>query len=126
MRALRDGHRRSPGLRRPTAPPEFIVVNLIAQHDVEAHQELSGEGDLRFGPPPPMHDAEVAASQIIVRAGGQGRGFAQHPVDEGVALLGDLAESLFSAEALTAGADVAHDMLDCRGSAGGAPRRVQW
>ena len=38
-----------------------LVVNPIAQHDVEANEELAGEGDLRLGPPAPMQAAEVAA-----------------------------------------------------------------
>src|SRR5215469_13798801 len=58
-RALHDGHRELTWSRRPAATPKFLVVNLIAQHDVEAHEELAGQGDPGLGPPPSMHDAEV-------------------------------------------------------------------
>ena len=92
------------GSGRPAAAPEFLVVNLIAQHDVETHEELAGQGDLGLGPAPSMQDAEVAAPQLVVRPGGERSGLAQHPAEQGVALLGDLAESLFVGDAWTAGA----------------------
>ncbi len=112
-RALHDGHREWMGSGRPAAAPEFFVVNLIAQHDVETHEELAGQGDFGLGPAPSMEDAEVAAPQLVVRPGGERRGLAQHPPEQGVALLGDLAESLFVGGRVDRGgqADVAHDVL---------------
>jgi hypothetical protein len=35
--------------RRPAAPAEFLVVNLIAEHDVEPHEQFPGNGDDGFG-----------------------------------------------------------------------------
>ncbi len=67
----------------------------LAEHHIEAHEKLTGEGDFRFGPTPSMEDREVAAPKILVRAGGQRRCLPQHPAEERVALLGDLAEMLF-------------------------------
>jgi hypothetical protein len=49
MPAFHDGHRKVRRARRPAAALEFLVVNLIAQHDVEAHEEFAGDGDLRLG-----------------------------------------------------------------------------
>jgi hypothetical protein len=60
-----------------------------------------------------MHDAEVATPQLGVLTGGERSGLAQHPAEQGVALLGDLAEALFVGGRVDRGgqADIAHDML---------------
>jgi len=50
-RALHDGHREVLASGRGAAAPKFRVVNLIAQHDVETHKELAGQGDCGLGPP---------------------------------------------------------------------------
>jgi hypothetical protein len=72
--------------------PERGRLGSPAQHDVEGDEELACEGDLRLGA---MHDAEVATPQIVVRTSGERSGLAQHPTEQGVALLRDLAEALF-------------------------------
>jgi len=41
-----------------------------------------------------MHDAEVATPQLVVVTGGERRRLAQHPAEQGIALLGDLPEAL--------------------------------
>src|SRR6266478_4708186 len=35
--------------RRPATPSEFLVVNLIPEHDVEPHEQFPGNGDDGFG-----------------------------------------------------------------------------
>jgi hypothetical protein len=35
---------------RATTATGFHVVNLVTQHDIEAHQQLPGDGDFRFRP----------------------------------------------------------------------------
>jgi hypothetical protein len=40
---------------------ELVVVNLIAQHDVEPNEQAPGQGHLRFGPAAPPEDCEVDA-----------------------------------------------------------------
>ena len=106
---------------RLAAPAKLLIVDLIAEHDVEANKKCAGERDFRFGPSASMPDREVAAMQIVVCAGGERGGLAQHPAEEGIALLGDLAESLFVGRGADSGsqADVTHDVLAIRESLDG-------
>src|SRR6266700_6792903 len=80
---------------RPPAPPELVIVDLVAQHDEEPHEELAGDGDLRFGAAAPMHEGEVGAFEIRVEAGRMSGGLAEDESEERTALLGDLAEPVF-------------------------------
>src|SRR5689334_22512804 len=59
-----------------TSAPKLLVVNLIAEHDVEADEELAGESHFGLGPAPAMQDREVAAAQIVIGAGREGGGLA--------------------------------------------------
>src|SRR5262245_25650514 len=112
-RAL-PGRRRGP--RRATASAKFLVVDVIAEHDVEAHQERPGEGHPGLGSSATVQYREGAAPQIVVRAGGEGGGLAEDPAEERVALLGDLAEALFVGGGVDGRgqADVTHDVLAVR------------
>ena len=51
------------------APAELGVVHLITEHDIEAHEELAGDGHFGLGPAAAMQDGEVATPKIVVRAG---------------------------------------------------------
>src|SRR5262245_66028120 len=56
-RALGGGDRR----RRAAAAPKFGVVDVIAQHDEEPHEELAGNGDPRLR-------AAAAVAQVRLRS----------------------------------------------------------
>src|SRR5262252_9178871 len=92
--ALGDGDGRPRCLPRAAAPPKLLIVDLIAQHDIQADEELAREGDLGLGPPAAMQDSEVTAPELVVGARGLGGRLAQHPAEKRVALLGDFAEML--------------------------------
>src|SRR6267143_1688007 len=51
-----------------TAPNEFGVVNLVAQHDEAAHQEFSGHRHLRFGAAATMDQSVIETFQVRVLA----------------------------------------------------------
>ena len=103
-RALHDGHREWMGSGRLAAPPEFLVVNLIAQHDVETHEKLAGQGDLGLGPPPSMQDAEVAAPQPSSARAASGAAWPSTHRSRALPCLVILPSRCLSADALTAGA----------------------
>src|SRR4029453_10172614 len=98
------------------APAKLRIVDLIAKHDVEAHEELTGEGNFRLGPAAPMQYREVAAAKVVVGTRGQRRCLAQHPAEESVALLGDLAEMLLVGRGVNrrGQADVTYNVLAVR------------
>jgi hypothetical protein len=48
------------------ASAEFVVVDLITQHGVQADQQFAGDGDVRLGTPASMEHGQVAALQIGV------------------------------------------------------------
>ena len=37
------------------APLELVIVDLVAQHNEEAHEQLASDGDFGFGAPASMH-----------------------------------------------------------------------
>ena len=97
------------------APPstKLVVVDVIPEHDIEPDEKLPGQGDAGLRPAAAMQDGEVAAPQVVVGAGGQRSGLAEHPAQKRVALLGDFSEVLFVGRGATGRgqADVTHDML---------------
>src|SRR2546425_11725099 len=54
------------------APLEFVIVDLIAQHNEQAHEELAGDGDFGFGAPAAMHERAVGALEVSIHAGSMG------------------------------------------------------
>jgi hypothetical protein len=103
-----------------------VVVDLIAQHDVEANEQLAGEGDFRLGPSAAMEDREVAPPKIVVRARGEWGGLAKDPAEERVALFRDLAEALLVGRGVDRGrqADVTDDVLAVWKAPGGPRTRT--
>jgi hypothetical protein len=92
---------------------ELVIVDLIAQHDVEPDEQLSGDGDLRPGPPSSVENREIAALELGVRPDRvQGR-LAEDPAEQGVALFGDPAESACVGGGIDGRrqADIADDVL---------------
>ena len=110
---LHGGRNQARGSRRTAPAAELVVVNFIAEHHVEADEELAGEGDLGLGPTESMQDREVPPPQVLIGAGGERGGLAQDPTEERVALLGDLADPMFVSRRIDGGgqADVADDGL---------------
>src|SRR5215467_13517697 len=119
--ALGDGDGRPRCLPRAAAPPKLLIVDLIAQHDIQTDEELAREGDFGLGPPAAMQDGEVTAPELVVGARGLGGRLAQHPAEECVALLGDFAEVLLVGRGVDRRrqADVARDVLPIRESRDG-------
>ena len=84
---------------------ELVVVDLIAQHDVEPDEEAPGQGHLRFGPAAPPEDGEVDALESSIASGRERSRLTEHPAQERAALLADMPSRYLSADALTAGAN---------------------
>ncbi len=97
----------------PAASAELVIVDLIAKHDVEAHEQLAREGDPRFRPAPAVQPREVQALEVGIGPCGQRSGLAEDPAEQRAALLGDVAESALVSGGADGGGqtDVAHDML---------------
>src|SRR5215467_16038804 len=87
--------RRSQGERPTAASAELVVVDLIAQHNEQPHEELPGDRDLGLGTAAPMHEGEIGAFEVGIHAGGMRRGLPQDEAEERTALLGDVAEMMF-------------------------------
>jgi hypothetical protein len=68
----------------------LVVVDLIAEHDVEPDEQPPGQGDLRFGPTAPPEDREVDTLETGIAASRQRSRLAEHPAQERAALLGDV------------------------------------
>src|SRR5882672_12916356 len=79
--------------RRPTTPSEFLVVNLIPEHDVEPHEQFPGNGDDGFGAAAAPEYGAVVAFEVDFRVRGDQAGLAQDKPEQGTALFGDLAEA---------------------------------
>src|SRR5260370_41967901 len=112
--AVGRGIQSATSLRRDgswTAPSlELVIVDLIAQHNEEAHEELAGDGDFGFGAPASMHEGEVGPLEIGIHARGMRRGLPESEAEEGAALLGDVAEVIFIGGGIESGgqADLAY------------------
>ena len=112
-----------PGRSRAPASAKLLIVDVIAEHDIETHKELTSEGDFRLGPAAPLQDGEVATPKIVIRTRGQRGRLAQDPAEERIPLFGDLAEVLFVGRGIDrrGQADVTDDMLAVR-EAGDGPQ----
>src|SRR5262249_37246689 len=75
-------------------PPKLVVVDMIAEHHVEADEKFSGERDSRLGPSAAVQDRKVPTTEVVIRTSRTRRGLSQHPAKGRVALLGGLAEPL--------------------------------
>src|SRR3989442_13474190 len=67
-RASAGGDRR----RRATASPKFGVVDVVAQHDEEADEELARDRDPGLRAPATVAEREVGAFEIDVETSGVG------------------------------------------------------
>ncbi len=122
-RALRAS--REDGLswrREAAAAAELSVVNLIANHDEEADEELAGYGHAGLGATTAMDQRAVDPVQVVIGAGGQWGGLAEDPAEQRAALLCDLPQVAGVCRGAHGGgqADVAHDVLAPREAGGGA------
>src|SRR5260370_34159819 len=77
--------------RRPAAPAEFLVVNLIPEHDVEPHAQFPSHGDDGFWAAAAPKQGAVVTFEVDSRVGGDQASLAQDESEQGTALLGDLA-----------------------------------
>ncbi len=89
-----------------TAPAaEFVVIDLVAQHDVEPDQQPPGECDLGLGPTTSPEDRDIDALEEGIAAGREGSRLAEHPAQGALPCLLMCPSRYLSAEALTAGAN---------------------
>src|SRR6266581_4008509 len=115
--AVGRGIQSATSLRRDgswTAPSlELVIVDLIAQHNEEAHEELAGDGDFGFGATASMHEGEVGSLEVGIHARGMRGGLPEGKAEEGAALLGDVAQMIFIGRGVQGRgqADVADDVL---------------
>src|SRR5712692_6272961 len=70
------------------APAELVIVDLVAQHNEEPHEQLPGDRDLGFGAPAPMHEGEVGALEVGIQAGRMRRRLPEDEAEQRAALLG--------------------------------------
>src|SRR6266852_9636689 len=73
--------------RRPAAPAELLEVNVIAEHDVEPHEQFPGNGDDGFGAAAAPKQGEIVTFEVNFRVGGDQAGLAQDEAEQGTALL---------------------------------------
>ena len=108
-RALARGDRR----RRAAAAPKFGIVDVVAQHDEEAHEELARHRDAGLRAPTAVVQRTVGAFEIGVEPRRVGGRLAEDPAEQGAALFGDMAEPILVGGGIEAGrqADIAHDVL---------------
>src|SRR4029453_18883040 len=108
-RALAGSDRR----RRATASPKFGGVDVVAQHDEEADEELARDRDPGLRAPAAVAQREVGAFEIDVETSGVRGSLAEDPAEEGAALFGDMAESILVGGGIEARgqAHIAHDVL---------------
>jgi len=66
----------------PASAAELVVVDLIAQHDVEPYEEAPGQGHLRFGPAAPPEDGEGDALESRSASGRERSRLATRPALE--------------------------------------------
>jgi hypothetical protein len=52
MGSVRALLRRGEGGSSPPAPAELVIVDVVAQHDEQPHEQLAGDGDFGFGARP--------------------------------------------------------------------------
>ena len=101
---------------------ELVIVDLIAQHDVEPDEEAPGQGHLRFGPAAPPKDGEVDALESGIAPGRERRRLAEHPAQERAALFADMPQPVLVRGRADGGRqpDVADHVLAAGESAHGA------
>src|SRR5262249_29839297 len=73
---------------RTSAAPKFGVVDVIAQHDEEPHEELAGDGDPRRRAAAAVAQRAVGAFEIDVEPRGVGGRLAEDPAEQRAALFG--------------------------------------
>src|SRR5262249_43279619 len=104
----------------PTA--KLVIVNAIAEHDVEANKKLAGESDFRLRAPTATEHGKITATEILIGACGERGGLSEDPAQKRIALLGDLAEMLLVRRGVDGGrqADITHDVFAVREPCDGA------
>src|SRR6266851_7893001 len=95
------------------APLELVIVDLIAQHNEEAHEQLTRDRDFGFGTSAPMYEGEVGSLEVDIHARGMRGGLPEGEAEQCAALLGDVAEVVFIGGGVQGGgqADVADHVL---------------
>ena len=83
------------GQGRPAPATELVIVDLIAQHNEQPHEELARDGDFGFGTPASMHEREVGPLEVGIHARGMRGGLPEREAEQRAALLGDVAEVMF-------------------------------
>ena len=83
------------GRGQPAPSTELVIVDLIAQHNEQPHEELAGNGDFGFRASAAMHEREIGALEIGIHARGMGGGLPEGEAEQRAALLGDVAEVIF-------------------------------
>ena len=108
-RALAGGDRR----RRAAAAPKFGIVDVVAQHDEEANEELARDRESGLRAPAALAQREVGAFEIGVEASGVRGRLAEDPAEQRAALFGDMAEAVLVGGSMETGgqAHIAHDVL---------------
>ena len=99
--AVGQGRSCATGLHRDeggsATPPsaEFVVVDLIAQHDKQPHEQLPSNGHFGLGASTAMNEREVSAPEVSIHAGRMSRGLTESEAEQRAALLSDVTEMVF-------------------------------
>src|SRR5262245_23390748 len=85
--------RRESGQPTPTTA-ELVVIDLVAQHDEQPHEQLPSDGDFGFGTSTSMDEREVGSPEVGIHAGRMRRRLTEDQAAERAALLADVAEGI--------------------------------
>src|SRR5882724_13082114 len=73
---------RGDGRSQTPAPLELVIVDLVAQHNEEAHEQLASDRDFGFGATASMHEGEVGALEVDVHARGMRGGLPEGEAEQ--------------------------------------------
>jgi hypothetical protein len=88
QRLLHGGDRYARGSAQLAPTAKLVIVDAIAEHDVEANEKLAGESDFRLRAPTAAEHGKIAATELLIGARGERGGLSEDPAQKRIALLG--------------------------------------
>src|SRR5262245_35506978 len=88
LRPLHGGDRYARGSTQLASTAKLVIVNAIAEHDVEANKKLAGESDFRLRASTATEHGKITATEILIGARGERSGLSEDPAQKRIALLG--------------------------------------
>src|SRR5262245_61619149 len=88
--AARSG--RGDGGTPTPAASKLVIVDPVAQHNEQPHEQLASDGDFGFGSSASMHEREVRSLEVDIHPPRMRGGLTENVAEQGAPLLGDVAE----------------------------------